>query len=254
MQKIAFNGANMVGRATGWRYELSKWGEQHQRTIAHTTEMEWERICRDVASAGYRAMEIWVAHVDPVSMTDARARIFRKILDDHGLEPIGLAGTLNDATARVCQQLHLPCCNGGFWGSDLATVKRLVPSTGLKFNYENHPEKSADEIVAQIHGGGEGIGVALDTGWLGTQGIDAPMAVRQLARLIRHIHLKDVAHAGAHATCRLGDGIVNIAGVIAALKEIGYNGWYSWEDEPENRNPMEIAAEMREWIEAELAR
>jgi hypothetical protein len=29
----------------------------------------------------------------------------------------------------------------------------------------------------------------------------------------------------------------------------GYSGWYSWEDEPEDRNPMLIAAEMRQYIE-----
>ncbi len=40
---------------------------------------------------------------------------------------------------------------------------------------------------------------------------------------------------------------------MAALGEIGYSGWYSWEDEPEDRNPMVIAREMRELIARELS-
>ena len=45
---------------------------------------------------------------------------------------------------------------------------------------------------------------------------------------------------------------VDINGVIRALKEIGYNGWYSWEDEPEDRNPFDSAVRNREYIEARL--
>ena len=32
-----------------------------------------------------------------------------------------------------------------------------------------------------------------------------------------------------------------------------YAGWYSWEDEPENRNPFDSAVRNREWIEKRLA-
>jgi sugar phosphate isomerase/epimerase len=128
-------------------------------------------------------------------------------------------------------------------------VRRIVAATGLQFNYENHPEKSVDEILAQAEGG-----LCIDTGWLGTNGIDAASAIRTLGPLVRHVHVKDVRAAGSHATCPLGTGCVGIAEVIAALKEIGYKGWYSWEDEPEDRNPMEIAGPMREWIAHELRR
>lgn len=252
MATIAFNTANLVARVSGWRFELANWGEQHRRTVERTDEAEWARICAEIAQAGYRAVEVWVAHVDPAGMTDARAKAYAKIMSDHGLTPIGLAGTLNDETARVCGQLGIPACNGGLWGSDLATVRRLTQSTGIHYNYENHPEKSVAEIVKQIEGGSDRIGAAVDTGMLGTQGIDAPAAIRELGPLVRHVHLKDVAAAGGHHTVPLGEGVVDLEGVMVALKEIGYAGAYSWEDEPEDRNPMEIAARMRQWIEARI--
>jgi sugar phosphate isomerase/epimerase len=251
--KIAFNTANLVARVSGYRFKLDKWGEQDRLTRERTDEREFAAICRDVEAAGYRAVEVWAAHVDPTRMTDARAIVYRRILADHGLAPIGLAGSLNDATARVCQQLGIPACNGGYWGSDRATVGRVMAETGLRFNYENHPERDADAIRQQVAGLGDHAGVALDTGWLGTHHVDAPAAVRALGPLVRHVHLKDVAPAGTHSTCPLGQGAVDIPGVVAALKETGYAGWYSWEDEPEDRNPLDIARAMREYVEGLLA-
>jgi sugar phosphate isomerase/epimerase len=252
--KIAFNTANLVARVSDWRFELDHWMDQHRKTVEKTDEREWAAICKEISDAGYRAVEIWVAHVDPAKMNDARAKAFRRILDDNGLEPIGLAATLNDETARVCRQLGIPACNGGYWGSDKATVQRLVAETGLRFNYENHPEKSVEQILAQIDNGAiPGVKAAVDTGWLGTQGVNVPAAIRQLGDLVGHVHVKDVRAAGGHMTCPLGEGIVDVPGVIAALKEMGYTGWLSWEDEPEDRNPMEIAGRMREWIEGQLA-
>jgi sugar phosphate isomerase/epimerase len=120
--------------------------------------------------------------------------------------------------------------------------------SGILYNYENHPETSVEAIRHQIEGGADGLAIALDTGWLGTQGINAPAAVRQLGRLIRHVHLKDVAARGAHDTVKLGTGIVDIPAVVRELRAIGYSGVLSWEDEPENRNPWDIAAEMRQYI------
>jgi len=107
-----------------------------------------------------------------------------------------------------------------------------------------------DEIRAKVAGGGDWVGVAVDTGWLGTQGVDAPHALHALGPLVKHVHLKDVRTAGGHDTCPLGEGRVGVEDCLATLKRDGYTGWISWEDEPEDRNPFAIARAMREWIEA----
>ena len=44
---------------------------------------------------------------------------------------------------------------------------------------------------------------------------------------------------GGHATCALGDGVVDILGVLAALKELGYTGAVSIEHEPYGYDPTE---------------
>ncbi|HEY5912221.1 MAG TPA: sugar phosphate isomerase/epimerase family protein [Verrucomicrobiae bacterium] len=241
-QRIAFNTANLVGRVSGYRYELSHWGEQHQKTIAATDEQAWDSICGDIAAAGYRAVEIWEAHAAPESLDSAKAATWRRILENHKLQAIGYGGSFRPETIRVCQWLGIPRINGGLRGQTPAQATVLCRESGVSFNLENHPEKSVEEILKPIAGGNESLGVCVDTGWLGTQGVDAPKTIETLAGLVRHTHIKDVQRAGGHQTCRLGQGVVNIPGVLNALRKIGYPGWYSWEDEPEDRNPLDLAA------------
>lgn len=93
----------------------------------------------------------------------------------------------------------------------------------------------------------------LDLGWLGTMSVDGPEAIRRLGPLVRWVHAKDVKEPGHHDTCMLGEGVADISGCIDALHEIGYDGWLSREDEPEDRNPMETAVQNREWLERKLA-
>lgn len=40
---------------------------------------------------------------------------------------------------------------------------------------------------------------------------------------------------------------------MTALRDVKYAGWYSWEDEPEGRNPSDSAVRNRQWIEERLA-
>jgi sugar phosphate isomerase/epimerase len=246
--RIAFNTANLVARVTAYRYELSRWGEQHQKTVAATDEKAWRDICQEIAAAGFRAVEIWEAHAAPETMTEARAKAWKKILDDTGLQPIGYAGGLRRETLQICAWLGIPHIDGGLRGLKPDEATRLCREFGLHFNYENHPEKSTQEILAVIGGGNEWLGVCVDTGWLGTQSVPAPAAIRTLGPLVRHTHIKDVKAAGKHETCLLGEGVVNVAGCLQALREIGYAGWYSWEDEPEDRNPFDSAVRNRRWI------
>jgi L-ribulose-5-phosphate 3-epimerase len=249
---IAFNTANLVARATGYRFQLKNWGEQHLKTVAAADEKEWRAICREIADAGYKAVEVWQAHADPKVMTKDRALAWKKIMDDNGLQPIGFAGGLSPETVQICLWLGIPAINGGMGNRSPAEATGLCKATGVQFNLENHPEKSAAELLAKIEGGNEWLGVCIDTGWLGTQNVSAPEAVHACRSVLRHVHVKDVTANGAHETCLLGSGVVDVRGAIEALRKIGYAGWYSWEDEPEDRNPMLSAVANRRWLEQHL--
>ena len=62
--------------------------------------------------------------------------------------------------------------------------------------YENHPEKSPQEVLALIGDADDVLGAAIDTGWWATQGYDPVQAIRDLRERLFHVHLKDVEAAG----------------------------------------------------------
>lgn len=252
--KIAFNTANLVGGVTGYRFELSNWNRQHRLTVQATGEAAWRAICEQIAQAGYRAVEVWEAHASPQVMDEARASAWKRAMHDMGLRPVGYAGQFNPDTARVCRWLGIGQINGGMGDLSPAAATDLARTTGVAFNIENHPEKSSGELLAKIAGGNDVLGVCIDTGWLGTQGVDAPRIIAECGTLIRHVHVKDVEAAGGHDTCALGSGSVDLLGCLRELERLGYDGWYAWEDEPEHRNPLDSAAANRKWLERRLAR
>lgn len=252
-KRVAFNTANLVARVSGYRYELSHWMDQHNQTIAATDEAAWRAICKEIAAAGFEAVEVWEAHAAPESLDEAKARLWKRILDDSGLVPVAYAGGLRPQTLRICQWLGIPHVDGGLRENTPEKATALCREHGIRFNIENHPEKSAGEILAKIGGGNEWLGVCIDMGWLGTQGVSGPAVIRACAPFVRNTHVKDVKAAGKHETCPLGEGTADVAGCLAALRDVKYAGWYSWEDEPEDRNPFDSAVRNREWIEKRLA-
>jgi sugar phosphate isomerase/epimerase len=251
----AFLTANLVARVTGYRYQLSQWMEQHKKTIAATDEAAWRAICKEIAAAGFKAVEVWEAHAAPEALDETKARTWKRILEDHALTPVAYAGGLRPETLRICQWLGIPHIDGGLRENTPENATALCREHGVRFNIENHPEKSASEILAKIGGGNEWLGVCIDTGWLASRGAPGPATIKACAPFVRHTHVKDVKKVtkpGAHETCLLGKGVANVAGCLAALREVKYAGWYSWEDEPEDRNPFDSAVRNRRWIEKRL--
>jgi len=110
-------------------------------------------------------------------------------------------------------------------------------------------------------------GVCLDTGhWTFGTGENPVNAVRELGDRIWHVHFKDADPAlmarsraeawdgltsTAHGVfCELGKGSVDFPGVLAALTEIGYDGWIVVEQDilPGMGNPTESARRNREYL------
>ena len=247
--RIAFNTANLVARITHYHFELKNWMDQHLKTVAATDAVAWRSICREISSAGFEAVEIWEAHASPEAMDQAKAKAWSDILKQFSLRPIAYAGSLRHETLQICRWLEIPHIDGGLGNLTPEMATALCKEYGIGFNLENHPEKNAEQILKKIGGGNEWLGVCVDTGWLGSQGVSAPDVIKSCGALVRHTHVKDVKAAGKHETCLLGEGIANVAGCLRTLRSMNYPGWYSWEDEPEDRNPFDSAKRNREWIE-----
>ena len=250
--RVAFNTANLVARVTDYRFRLSNWGEQHQQTVAATDETAWRQVCAEIAATGFHAVEVWEAHASPDALDEHKARTWKTILGDHGLQPIAYAGGLRRETLQMCQWLGIPHVDGGLGGLNPEEASRLCEDMGIPFNLENHPERNAEEILSQIDGGNQWLGVCVDTGWLATQSAPVPETILAIGPFARHTHIKDVKQHGGHETCLLGEGVAQVDVCLEALQRIGYAGWYSWEDEPEDRNPFESAVRNHQWIRDRL--
>ena len=251
--RVAFVTANLVARVSDYRFELAHWGEQHKKTITATDAGAWRAICQEIAAAGFQAIEIWEAHAAPEVMTRERGATWKAVMDDCGLKGIGYGGGLSRKTLEICQWLDIPQVNGWIGDRTPEQATQLCREMGVRFNVENHPQKNAGELLKVVGGGNEWLGVCIDTGWLATQGASGPEVIRACGQLVRHAHIKDVQAVGAHRTCLLGEGVAQVSACIATLKAIGYSGWYSWEDEPEDRNPLDSAIRNRRWIERQTA-
>ncbi len=68
---------------------------------------------------------------------------------------------------------------------------------------------------------------------------DPAETVRRLGKLVRHVHLEDIAATRVHHHLIPGEGVIDFAATLRALQEIGYEGWvtielYTCHDQPDD--------------------
>ena len=276
MQNISFMSANFVARQLG--YDMpGGWGQGDQAanewfSPLNTFEERFDEMLTEVKTLGFQAIDIWTGHLNWTWATPAHIAAARRQLQKHGLRVTSYAGGFGatteefEAACLVAEGLGSPLLSGGLplLERDAAAVIAGLRRHGLVFALENHPEKSAEEMLRKIEGlESDLVGVALDTGWFGTAEADVPAQLRRLLPRLKHVHLKDVLPKGAaatgypfkdmgHETCELGTGKVPVEACLQALIAAGYRGDLSIEHEPEDADPREACArsleKVRTWM------
>jgi inosose dehydratase len=128
------------------------------------------------------------------------------------------------------------------FASGLATAVERCRRRGYEPSFHHHTATfvEAEWEVARLLEVSD-VGLCLDTGHLLLGRGDPVEAIREWGPRINHIHLKDARAATLQeivserapvqeiwrrrAFCPLGEGDIAIAGVLAAVGEIGYTGW-----------------------------
>ncbi len=77
---------------------------------------------------------------------------------------------------------------------------------------------------------------------------DPADTVRRLAKLIRHVHLEDIAATRVHHHLIPGEGAIDFGATLTALKEVGYAGWVTIELYTCHENPDGAARTARERV------
>ena len=147
-------------------------------------------------------------------------------------------------------------------GALMADLAAAAPE-GVRVAFHPHtatwiesPEE-VDALAARLQG--TAAGLCLDVGHYLVGGGDPVEAIRGHGRLITHLHAKDVdplvlarLRSGeltgfGHAVrerlfTELGNGALDLAGVVAALDDIGFDGWLMVEQDSTWLAPAEAAA------------
>ncbi|PND59297.1 inosose dehydratase [Mycobacterium sp. ENV421] len=186
------------------------------------------------------------------------------VLHDAGHDPVpDVAGVLESIVASGASMLVLAAATGtdGYdsrpdlddeqWSTLLANLDRLVTTAaGSGVTAVLHPHvgtmvEKGDEVARVL--AGSSIPLCLDTGHLLIGGTDPLQLARTVPERIAHAHLKDVDAALAARVqsgeltytdavsqgmyTPLGTGDVDIAGIVAALRNNGFDGWFVLEQD-----------------------
>jgi sugar phosphate isomerase/epimerase len=77
--------------------------------------------------------------------------------------------------------------------------------------------------------------------------------VRRLGRLLRHVHLEDIAPTRVHHHLIPGEGAIDFGATLRALQDVGYDGWITIELYTCHEAPDHAAGLARERV-LEIAR
>ncbi|QEN13559.1 sugar phosphate isomerase/epimerase family protein [Mycolicibacterium sp. ELW1] len=199
------------------------------------------------------------------------------VLHDADHDPVpDVAGVLESIVACGASMLVLAAATGtdGYdsrpdlddeqWSTLLANLDRLAAAAAERgVTAVLHPHvgtmvEKGDEVARVL--AGSSISLCLDTGHLLIGGTDPLRLARTVPGRIAHTHLKDVDAALAARVqsgeltytdavsqgmyTPLGTGDVDIAGIVAALRDNGFDGWFVLEQdtildgEPQGQGPL----------------
>lgn len=113
---------------------------------------------------------------------------------------------------------------------------------GVLLLIEPEPElllERTDQYL-EIHDrvGSSALGLNFDVGHAYCMSEDLPKAIAALAPLTKHYHLEDIAATRVHHHLVPGDGVIDFAEVVSAIRKTGYDGWltvelYPFQDDPD---------------------
>lgn len=217
-----------------------------------------EGVRADLDAAGVRLVAAYCSAplIEPAGRAEDVARMVgwaRKVGDLGGdVIVVGASPRWRDAYSRedyreLCRTLD----EVGARCAEVGVRACFHPHTGT-------PVETGEEIDMVMSGvDARTVSMAPDTGQIAKGGADPVAVVRTYRELVRHVHLKDWVGAAAPDTptdgdrtgwldyVPLGEGVVDLAGVVDTLREAGYPGWWMVEldgTERAPRPPREAAA------------
>ncbi len=102
--------------------------------------------------------------------------------------------------------------------------------------------ETADQFLEFMgHVDSPAVGLNFDIGHAYCVGDDPAATIPRVARYIKHFHLEDIAATRVHHHLIPGEGAIDFAATLRAIRELDYRGWVTVELYPYAENPDEAA-------------
>jgi sugar phosphate isomerase/epimerase len=182
---------------------------------------------------------------------------YRQVRIDHTCRALTLARELG--APCITTEPGGPVEPGSSWSRALQLfVEMLKPvadhaeKEGVLLLIEPEPglliEKADQFEELMKHVDSPAVGLNFDIGHSYCVGDEPAPTIRRLARHIRHFHLEDIAATRVHHHLVPGEGAIDFAGTLRAIRAIGYDGWITIELYPYVDDPDAAARAARERI------
>jgi sugar phosphate isomerase/epimerase len=141
----------------------------------------------------------------------------------------------------------------------LPALEGLVKEFDIKLAIHNHgPEDklwpSPLDVWEAVQKLDRRVGLCIDVGHTAHCGVDPAKAIRSCAERLYDVHIKDLESNGPRARpVEVGRGVLNIGGILAALREVGFGGHVGLEHEKDMNDPLPGVAESIGYIRGTLA-
>jgi len=233
----------------------------------------------EVAAAGFKGIEFFDGNL--IDQAEDIAD-FRRYLEDAGLSLIGAYSggnfiypdVLDEELWRIARVAEVTAAAGGEHlvvgggaqrsggateqdydrlGAALDRVCALAEDHGLQAHYHPHLTTIAEtpEQVERVFQRTR-IHFCPDTAHLAAGGCDPADLIRRYAGRISYVHLKDLRRQ-PFAFLPLGEGELDMAGIVEALVDVNYEGWVAVELDA-HPNPKEAAKVSARYLERAMQR
>jgi sugar phosphate isomerase/epimerase len=229
-------------------------------TVRDSMEKDYLGTLQRVAAMGYTAVEVDIPrHMAAAELRDLLAGLGLRAVAAHiGFDelerdpaPALIAARELGCEYAVCPSIPDERCGDAAAlravGEALTVAGAAARGHGLGFAYHNHAyefERLDGRFIYDIlmeAASADLVAAEFDVYWAQYGGVDPVTYIRALGSRCRLIHMKDMANDAERTYAEVGEGILDMAAIVAAGREVGAR-WYIVEQDESSRRPSLDAA------------